>query len=139
MSTSKQVYHLKFPCPDCGDLLHYQTEDSMISNRPAEGLFCQNCDGYKSYILIRTKIWSEIQSQRRRQKNSKGKNLLKEYELKNPVQLNENSWIVYDFGLSGKVNYDSKNKSYTLITKDFENMHFEDVSELRKHLNNIYR
>ena len=111
----------------------------MNSKRPEEGLFCQNCDDFRDYLLIRTKIWAEIQSQRRRQKNSVGKNILKEYELRNPVQLNENRWIVYDLGLSGKVNYDSKDKSYNLITKDSENIYFEDVSELINHLNNINR
>ena len=135
MSTSKQVLHLKILCPDCGELLHYQRRNKSENKFSCDRLYCQSCKNYNDYIANRSKVWVNVQSERRKQPGSIGKKILKEYQLQHPVQINEQNWLVYDFGLSGKVYYFTNTNEYILSDNNDKEIQFGNVSELINYLN----
>lgn len=135
MSTTKQVLHLKFPCPDCGELLHFQRSDGDGKWQFNDRLYCQICKNFNDYLSYRSKIWVKVQTERRKQPGSRGKEILKEYQLQNPVQIDEKCWIIYDFGLSGKVYYFCDTEEYKFTDSSNKETQFQNVSELIDFLN----
>ncbi|MDH3327124.1 MAG: hypothetical protein OEM38_10450 [Gammaproteobacteria bacterium] len=135
MSTSKQAYHLNILCPDCGVPLHHQRCDSSEKKLSSYRLYCPLCKKYYDYIADRSQVWVDVQSDRRKQPGSIRKKILKEYQLQNPVQIKEYQWLVYDFGLSGKVYYFTDTKKYIFTDATDKEVHFLCVSELINYLN----
>lgn len=113
MTTSKQIYHKQYRCPQCGDLLAYERNPDK-EEALEDLLFCESCKNYENLISASGKIFVEVLSDRRRVKGNAGaKFVLKDYQLKTPVSYEDNKWLVYDLGKE-KVFYIQKNSSYEI-------------------------
>jgi hypothetical protein len=117
MTTSKQVYHKQFHCPQCGDLLSYQkstSNDGLLNDL----LFCESCETFENLASERGKVFVEVLSDRRRVTGlSSSKFVLKDYQLKTPVSYALNKWLVYDLGKE-KVFFFTNDKSYEVECLD---------------------
>lgn len=113
MTTSRQVYHKQFRCPQCGDLLSYERnkeKDFALEDL----LFCESCRCYENLVSLRSKIFVEVLSDRRRVKGFTGaKFVFKDYQLKTPVSYGHSKWLVYDLGAE-KIFYLPDTQSYEI-------------------------
>ena len=113
MTTSKQVYHKQYRCPQCGDLLAYE-RNPIKEEALQDLLFCESCENYENLVSAAGKIFVEVLSDRRRVKGNVGaKFVLKDYQLKTPVSYDGGKWLVYNLG-EEKVFYIQKDKSYEI-------------------------
>ena len=128
MTTDKQAYHKTSPCPVCLELLHWSSERPRIN-------FCPNCGHETSYYFDRCDVWLTTQSQRRNEKASVGKKILRCHEIQNPIEVKKDYWAVYDLGFRGKVYYCSTEAWYEFAENDNTLNRFACVGELIDYLN----
>jgi ribosomal protein S27AE len=118
MTTDKQTYHLKRPCPQCGELLH-------IRKVERKEFFCPVCGLVDSFHFDASNIFFYVQSQRRKEKRSIGKEMLADYQ-RFPVLFKPNYWLVYDFGYNGKIFLNSESKEYDFVVETGDLLHFPE-------------
>lgn len=136
MTTDNQTYHLQIMCPICGDLLLYTpihiVQDSTRKKR--HHLYCQVCNKFHDYTFEKSQVTLEIESERRQQKESIGKKILKSHEVCPSRQISNDCWLAYDLGAGGIVFYYPVTKHYELKIGLEKKYHFTDVSELLEFL-----
>ena len=127
MTTDKQTYHKKRPCPQCGELLHFRKVDQ-------KELFCPVCGLIDTFHFDASNIFFSVQSQRRKEKRSKGKEILADNQ-RFPVIFKPNYWLVNDLGYNGKIFLNSETKEYDFTLQTGESLNFRSISELIDYLN----
>jgi DNA-directed RNA polymerase subunit M/transcription elongation factor TFIIS len=127
MTTDKQTYHLKRPCPQCGELLHFRKSER-------KELFCPVCGLVDTYHFDASEIFFYVQKQRRKEKRSAGKEILADRQ-RFPVLIKSDYWLVYDLGYNGKIYLEAKSKEYDFVLETGVLNHFQSISGLIDYMN----
>ena len=125
-------------CPFCNSqLLHREFGycDSNGARVDGSDLYCEKCKSTIPRYYSASSVFIDVQKQRRSQTSSKAKALLKECQMKRPINIKECLWRVYDLGANGSINYDSKEGSYEYVDSHNDKTKVNNIAQLIELLN----